>query len=215
MRLLTAFLVCATFCAAAPNGEPKVELGEINGAKFRIDIPPNWNGGLVMYCHGYSPDRRQLQGGGAESSPGRLHCPRLRARAIRIRCRWLGHSGSDPGHRGAAEVLRHEVRPAQGDLYHRTFHGWISHHDIHGALPHQLRRRPGALRTAGANHLFHGTRRVRRSRGVRLLFPGRASAPGQSSSRLPEYETGIRATSGRHRCLAPEGCRAATLLRRA
>jgi pimeloyl-ACP methyl ester carboxylesterase len=55
MKLLTALFACATFCVAAPNGEPKVELGEINGAKFRIDIPKNWNGGLVMYCHGYNP----------------------------------------------------------------------------------------------------------------------------------------------------------------
>jgi pimeloyl-ACP methyl ester carboxylesterase len=55
MRLITALLACATICAAAPVGEPKVELGEINGAKFRIDIPANWNGGLVMYCHGYAP----------------------------------------------------------------------------------------------------------------------------------------------------------------
>jgi pimeloyl-ACP methyl ester carboxylesterase len=36
-------------------GAVKTELGEINGAKFRIDVPENWNGGLVMYCHGYSP----------------------------------------------------------------------------------------------------------------------------------------------------------------
>jgi pimeloyl-ACP methyl ester carboxylesterase len=35
--------------------ENKVELGEINGAKFRIDVPEKWNGGLVMYCHGYNP----------------------------------------------------------------------------------------------------------------------------------------------------------------
>ena len=31
------------------------ETGDINGAKFRIDMPANWNGGLVMYCHGYNP----------------------------------------------------------------------------------------------------------------------------------------------------------------
>ncbi|HEV2687541.1 MAG TPA: alpha/beta hydrolase, partial [Bryobacteraceae bacterium] len=52
MKLTGAFLVCAALCLAA---EPKTEIGEINGAKFRIDIPENWNGGLVMYCHGYSP----------------------------------------------------------------------------------------------------------------------------------------------------------------
>ena len=32
----------------------RTELGEINGAKFRIDMPEKWNGGLVVYCHGYS-----------------------------------------------------------------------------------------------------------------------------------------------------------------
>ncbi|HXA64087.1 MAG TPA: alpha/beta hydrolase [Bryobacteraceae bacterium] len=55
MKLFGALLVCASLCLAAPKVEPKTEIGEINGAKFRIDIPDNWNGGLVMYCHGYSP----------------------------------------------------------------------------------------------------------------------------------------------------------------
>jgi alpha-beta hydrolase superfamily lysophospholipase len=35
--------------------ESKVESGEINGAAYRIDIPANWNKGLVMYAHGYNP----------------------------------------------------------------------------------------------------------------------------------------------------------------
>jgi len=34
----------------------KVETGAINGAAFRIDIPEHWNGGLVVYCHGYNPE---------------------------------------------------------------------------------------------------------------------------------------------------------------
>jgi len=51
MRIVIAGLLFAAFCWAAP----RMETGEINGAKFRIDIPENWNGGLVMYCHGYSP----------------------------------------------------------------------------------------------------------------------------------------------------------------
>ncbi len=55
MKLLSVFLACATISLAAPQAGPKTEIGEINGAKFRIDIPENWNGGLVMYCHGYSP----------------------------------------------------------------------------------------------------------------------------------------------------------------
>jgi pimeloyl-ACP methyl ester carboxylesterase len=50
IRLSVVSLLCA-LCWA----QPKVEVGEINGAKFKIEIPEKWNGGLVMYCHGYSP----------------------------------------------------------------------------------------------------------------------------------------------------------------
>jgi pimeloyl-ACP methyl ester carboxylesterase len=32
----------------------KTEIGTLNGAAYRIDIPDNWNGGLVIYCHGYN-----------------------------------------------------------------------------------------------------------------------------------------------------------------
>ncbi|HTS77544.1 MAG TPA: alpha/beta fold hydrolase [Bryobacteraceae bacterium] len=45
-----------TFLALTAMGlaAPKTELGAINGAAYRIDIPDDWNGGLVIYCHGYS-----------------------------------------------------------------------------------------------------------------------------------------------------------------
>ncbi len=32
----------------------KIEIGKIEEASFRIDVPANWNHGLVVYCHGYS-----------------------------------------------------------------------------------------------------------------------------------------------------------------
>ncbi|HZT39921.1 MAG TPA: alpha/beta fold hydrolase [Bryobacteraceae bacterium] len=51
MKTALCLTVCAVICSAAP----RTELGEINGARFRIDIPEQWNGGLVIYCHGYSP----------------------------------------------------------------------------------------------------------------------------------------------------------------
>ncbi len=41
-----------------PVVETKVETGTLGGSHFRIDIPVNHNGGLVVYCHGYG-------GGGA------------------------------------------------------------------------------------------------------------------------------------------------------
>ncbi len=51
MRILLAFLLLS----APAWCEAKQEVGDLNGAKFRIDVPEKWNGGLVMYCHGYSP----------------------------------------------------------------------------------------------------------------------------------------------------------------
>jgi len=38
---------------AATPAEVKIETGEIGGSGYRIDIPPNYNGSLVIYCHGY------------------------------------------------------------------------------------------------------------------------------------------------------------------
>jgi pimeloyl-ACP methyl ester carboxylesterase len=54
-RLLAArvaAVLCFTACFAF--AATKTELGEINGAPFRIDVPDQWNGGLVLYCHGYA-----------------------------------------------------------------------------------------------------------------------------------------------------------------
>lgn len=48
------FLITILLCAAALRGAARTELGELNGAKYRIDVPENWNGGLVVYCHGYA-----------------------------------------------------------------------------------------------------------------------------------------------------------------
>ncbi|HVT92557.1 MAG TPA: alpha/beta hydrolase [Bryobacteraceae bacterium] len=50
------FTSFAWLLAACLSAAPlKTETGVINGAEYRIDIPPDWNGGLVIYCHGYSP----------------------------------------------------------------------------------------------------------------------------------------------------------------
>jgi pimeloyl-ACP methyl ester carboxylesterase len=39
--------------AAPPPVPVTTEVGKINGASFRIDVPKNWNRGLVLYFHGY------------------------------------------------------------------------------------------------------------------------------------------------------------------
>jgi hypothetical protein len=50
--LLTISLSAGSVLWAA---EAKTDIGTINGAEYRIDIPENWNGVLLVYCHGYSP----------------------------------------------------------------------------------------------------------------------------------------------------------------
>ena len=52
--LVPAFVLLATLLPL--HAAPVLETGAINGADYRIDIPENWNGVLVMYCHGYSPE---------------------------------------------------------------------------------------------------------------------------------------------------------------
>ena len=54
MKLFSVLLLGMAIGFAAPG--PKLEVGELNGARFRIDIPENWNGGLVGYCHGYAAE---------------------------------------------------------------------------------------------------------------------------------------------------------------
>ena len=59
-RLLLALTaLCAACASATPRAVPArftqtvVDTGTIAGAPYRIEIPAGWNGGLVMYTHGY------------------------------------------------------------------------------------------------------------------------------------------------------------------
>lgn len=40
---------------AAPPAPPRMLSGELQGAPWRLDIPADWNGDLVMLAHGYEP----------------------------------------------------------------------------------------------------------------------------------------------------------------
>jgi pimeloyl-ACP methyl ester carboxylesterase len=53
-RFAIAFIVA--LATATAGAQTKTEIGEINHAKFRIDIPENWNHSLVVYCHGYAAE---------------------------------------------------------------------------------------------------------------------------------------------------------------
>ena len=41
--------------AAAPPAPPRTSSGELQGARWRLDVPAGWNGELVMLAHGYEP----------------------------------------------------------------------------------------------------------------------------------------------------------------
>jgi pimeloyl-ACP methyl ester carboxylesterase len=49
MRTLSLFIL-----ALLPLWAQTREAGEINGAQFMIEMPAEWNGTLLVYCHGYS-----------------------------------------------------------------------------------------------------------------------------------------------------------------
>jgi pimeloyl-ACP methyl ester carboxylesterase len=51
-RALLLFAVLATIQLA----QARTEVGDLSGAQFRVDVPDNWNHGLVIYCHGYRTD---------------------------------------------------------------------------------------------------------------------------------------------------------------
>lgn len=89
IRCALAFTLLATLClpaalrgqaAPTPSSEPEVlqtpagitEVGVLTGAEYRIDVPSNWNRGLVVFYHGYSerPFRYRLDGSiGLQAEP--------------------------------------------------------------------------------------------------------------------------------------------------
>lgn len=61
-RNVTGFCLAMALCAAvtslpahAAKPKPGAYTGTLHGALYRIDIPANWNGDLVMLLHGYQP----------------------------------------------------------------------------------------------------------------------------------------------------------------
>jgi pimeloyl-ACP methyl ester carboxylesterase len=51
--MIQKFLATFVMLTASIPAQAKTEFGKLQGAEFRIDVPDNWNHGLVVYCHGY------------------------------------------------------------------------------------------------------------------------------------------------------------------
>ncbi|EMR0462418.1 hypothetical protein JY412_09305 [Stenotrophomonas maltophilia] len=53
--LTLALLFPATQVMAAPAASPRTFSGQLQRAPWRLDVPADWNGDLVMLAHGYEP----------------------------------------------------------------------------------------------------------------------------------------------------------------
>jgi pimeloyl-ACP methyl ester carboxylesterase len=54
MKRVCFVLAICSICFA--SAQAKTEFGKLYTAAFRIDLPDNWNHGLVIYYHGYDPE---------------------------------------------------------------------------------------------------------------------------------------------------------------
>jgi len=52
-KLINLLIILLFVCIPVITYSQSFDIGEINGAKYKIHIPKKWNGGLVMYAHGY------------------------------------------------------------------------------------------------------------------------------------------------------------------
>ena len=174
MKNFLVLLAFAGFAMAAP----KVEMGAINGAAYRIDIPDNWNGGLVVYCHGYNATPVKF---GDKLSP--VLQPFVDQGYA------LAQSGYAAGGWAVQEaaVDTESLRRYFVEKYGKPKETFITGHSMGGFLtmmlmeryPDHLRRGPPAVRAAGADRSVHGSRGVRQLCAVQLLFPGRAAGAEQ------------------------------------
>ena len=55
LALAVALLLPHTSLSAVPTAPPHTSSGELQGARWRLDVPAGWNGELVMLAHGYEP----------------------------------------------------------------------------------------------------------------------------------------------------------------
>ncbi|MEE9463467.1 MAG: hypothetical protein V3V53_16635 [Bacteroidales bacterium] len=63
MRILLMLSILGLICWFPYVGHSQTyDLGEINSARYKIYIPADWNGGLVIYAHGYEEIGEEVEG---------------------------------------------------------------------------------------------------------------------------------------------------------
>ncbi|HXT99668.1 MAG TPA: alpha/beta hydrolase [Polyangia bacterium] len=112
--------------SAAVLAAGTTEVGELGGAPYRIDIPPGWNGGLVVFFHGYrgGPVRFDAR---APDEMAQTYAP-------------LGYAVAQSGYSAGGYAVREAVGDAAALRAHFTTRfgqpkeTWISGHSMGGSI---------------------------------------------------------------------------------
>jgi pimeloyl-ACP methyl ester carboxylesterase len=127
MRLLLplALIAAASLQAQTSAAEPKIDTGEINGSHFRIDIPANYNGSLVLYCHGYGGNVKYDQ-----KPPGA---------ALKIFAD-AGYAVAQAGYAGGGWAVKEAIQDTEAlrryfaAKYGKPKHVWVTGHSMGGII---------------------------------------------------------------------------------
>ncbi len=112
LRTLLAVLALMTATPAlALADETGLLKGTLDGADYMISKPDSWNGGLVLFAHGYEGER-EGRGSLGESRLALMYARQLRLGGLGLSLEGLP-SGLVPGrHDRASPALHRHVRPA-------------------------------------------------------------------------------------------------------
>ena len=125
-----------------PTGEPEVlrtsagvtEVGVLGRAEYRIDVPANWNHGLVVFYHGYSESAFRFR---LDSTMG-SQPEQMYRRGYAVIQSGYSESGwaLQAGYVDSEALRKYFVKKygsPREDLRRRRLHGRRADHDRHGA----------------------------------------------------------------------------------
>ena len=166
--------------------------GVHGGAGYRIEVPENWNGDLVLYAHGF-------RGAGLELT---VSNPPFRAYLIQHGFAWAASSYATNGYdvtQGVKDThgLGNRFNGLVGESEPRVLHGHVHGRPYHGrghrAVSQRLRRRDADVRRDG------------RQQALRLL---RREPSGRSCARRPRRAVPVPGRlHGHHRASAQDRVR--------
>ena len=133
----------------------KASFGQYEGGVYRIEVPDNWNGDLVLWAHGFVTDagarglhlRPTFPGGGQGPGPSLrdyLDYTRVRVGDVELPVQRLRARRRTARHDGPRRHRHEDRRPGAGaHVSHRRVNGRSHHAARHAGVPRAFCRRPG------------------------------------------------------------------------